>query len=406
MRRGLALLLLAAAVAAADDDTELARRVEALVRELGAPGAEARTLARFRLAAYGEQIRPLLEHVVSDDPEVRRAIRYLARSAGKVELDLLPRAEGALKIGAPLVLEARIVNNTEQTLQLLPVAARQGEAGPFRIRVGGKTLPPVGFDQVNWGDGTAVILPGATRRFRLSLDGNTSPLRRPALYDVSVVFDGLVARGYGTVEEDAVETFRLVLESAPVQIHVLGRKADDLEQALGAESAKEREAAAKELSLRDDDAVVPILRRRARERPLRLAAIRRLGAVGAAEDFDLIFEATRDENADVRRAAVMGLGKYPSAKARSRLLLLASDQELQGEAIKALKGHKHPATVECYMKLLGAGGCTPETIRQIRLTLLDWTGLAVDERPSEIRAFRAWWEANAVRWAAENASGR
>jgi HEAT repeat protein len=404
VRRCLALLF-AAALALADDDAELVRVVDGLVHELGAPTADARTLARFRLAAYGEKIRPLLERVESDDPEVRRAIRRLTRSPGDVQLELLPVKDGALAIGAELVLEVRILNNSEQTLWLLPASGRQGEQGPFRIRVG-KQLVSLRFDQVNWGDGNAVILPGASRRFRLSLAGNDSPLRRPALYDVSVVFDGQVGRTYGGAAEFDGETGPLVRESAPIQTHVLGRKADDLEQALAAEGVAEREAAAKELSLRDDDAVVPILRRHARERPLRLAAIRRLGALGAEEDFDLILEATRDENADVRRAAVLGLAKYGSAKARRRLLDLASDHELQADAIRALKGQKHPATVDCFVRLLRSGHCTPASVKDIRRTILQWTGIAVDERPSEIRAFQTWWEANRARWAEENASGK
>jgi len=406
VRRVLALLV-AGAVAAAQDDQELARRVDELVNELGDASADVRTMAQFRLACYGEKIRPLLERVVSDDPEVRRSIRYLLRVAGQLQLDLLPVPDGPLAIGAPLVLDVRVVNNTEQTHWLLPEEARQqGQAGPFRIRVGGRPPLAVGTDQVNWGDGTGVILPGATRRFRLTLDGDMSPLRRPALYDVSVVFNGTAKRGYGAAEEDAEEVFPLILESAPVKIHVLGRKAGDLSRALRSESAREREAAAKELALRDDEAVIPILREHAKEGPLRLAAVRRLGALGAAEDFDLIFKATEDQDAAVRKAAVVGLLKYTSAKARNRLLKLASDHELQAEVVKGLRGHKHVATVECLVKLLESQQCVPEINRQIRLILLDWTGLAVDERPSEIRDFRTWWETNRARWAEENASGK
>jgi HEAT repeat protein len=406
IRRCLALLL-SAAVAAAQDDSDLARQVDELVRELGAPTAEARMLASYRLAAFGERVKPLLERVESDDPEIRRAIRCLTRSGGKVLLELLPRREGVLPIGAALTLEVRIVNHTEQTYRFLPEAARQGEAGPFRVRVGGRTLAPVGFDQVDWGeDGVVTVLPGASRLFRLRLGGASSPLRRPALYDVSVVFDGKVQHGYGAIDDESAETEPLFRETAAIQVHVLGRKAEDLEKALGSDNAREREAAAKELALRDDEAIVPILRRHAGEPLLRLAAVRRLGALGAAEDFDLVFEATRDEDADVRRAAVLGLGKHPSAKSRSRLLLLVSDQELQAEAITALRGHKHPATVERYLKLLRAGGCPEESVKTIRRTLREWTGLTVDQRPSEIRAFEAWWEENAARWAQENASGK
>ena len=404
--RRLLVLLLAATFAAAEDDKEFARVVDGFVRDLGAPEAQVRAFARFRLAAYGDKARPLLERVESDDPEVRRSIRYLTRAKGTETLELLPRPDATLAIGAALVLDVRVINNTEQTLQLLPDAARQqGEMSPFRIRFDGKTPASVRLDQVDWGD-NVVILPGTSRRFRITLPGGSSALRRPALHEVSVVFDGTVARGYGTVDPDAVDTGPLHLESAPIQVHVLGRKIEELEKALASDNAREKEAAAKELGMRDDDAVVPILRRHARERPLRLAAIRRLGAAGAEEDFAVIFEATVDENADVRRAAVLGLGAYPTQKARSRLLKLASDRELQSEAIQALRGHKNVATVDCYLSLLSSGGCSPANIRVIRTTILEWTGIAVDERPQEIKAFRGWWEANRARWGQENARGK
>lgn len=401
MRPGLAILL-AAALAAAEDDADLAANVEELVRQLGSPSTEARRLARFRLSSYGDRIRPLLERVDSPDPEVRRSIRALTRTVGKVELELLPLAGGPFPVGAPLALDVRIVNNTEQTLVLLPDVARQGRSAPFRIRVG-KTVVPIAFDEVNWGaDGTTAILPGASRRLRLTLPRGAAALRRPALYDVSVVFDGLVGKGHVATWEDAVETERKVLESGSVQVHVLGRKAEEIEEALRSQDARVREAAVAELSVRDDEAVLPLLRRHALERPLRLAAVSRLGALGAEQDFDLVYEATRDESLDVRRAAVLGLGKYRVFKARSRLIRLSADPDLQPQAIRALKGHKHHATIECYLGLLQLGKCSREDAGEIRKTIFEWTRMSVDQRPSEIAAFRGWWEANRKQWAKEN----
>jgi len=399
-------LILAAALAAAEDDAELARTVEELVKRLGSPSTEERTLARYRLASYGDRIRPLLESVDSPDPEVRRSIRALTRTVGKVEMELLPREEGPLPVGAPLALDVRILNNTEEALVLLPDIARQGRSSPFRVRVG-KTLVPIAFDEVNWGaDGTTTILPGASRRFRLTLPRGTPALRRPALHDVWVVFDGLVGRGYGIPMEDAIETRREVLESGSVKVHVLGRKAEEIEEALRSEDGRVRDAALAELSLRDDDAIVPLLRRHALERPVRLAAVQKLGALGAAEDFKLIYEATRDESLDVRRAAVLGLGKYPGFKARSRLIRLSADPDLQAQAIRALKGHKHHATVECYIGLLQPGKAARENVDEIRTTIREWTRMSVDQRPSEIAAFRAWWEANREQWAKKNVTDR
>jgi HEAT repeats len=401
VRLGLAILL-AAAFAAAEEDAELARTVDALVQALGSPSTETRTLARFRLASYGDRVRPLLERVESPDPEVRRVVRMLTRPVGRVEMEILPRTAGPLSINAPLVLDVRIINNTEQTLTLLPLPARQGSLSPFRVRVG-KKLVPVAFDEVNWGtDGTPRILPGAARRFRLTLPGGSAALRRPALHDVSVVFEGNVARGYGLTEEDAVETQRLSLETASVQVHVAGRKAEDLEAALRSDDPRQRDAAVAELSARDDDAIVPILRRHALERPLRLAAVHRLGALGAEEDFKLVYEATRDESVDIRRAAVLGLGKYPTRRARSRLLALSTDEELRAEAILALRGHKHHATIECYLGLLPPGKAKKESVGVMQEAIREWTGHSVDQRPSEILAFRGWWEKNREQWAKKN----
>src|SRR5262245_53382402 len=259
--RLLAVLLLAAAFAAGEDEKEFTRVVARLVKDLGSPDAQVRTFARSRLAAYGDRARPLLERVESDDPEVRRSIRYLTRAKGTETLELLPRPDSTLAIGAALALDVRIVNNTEQSLQLLPDAARrQGELSPFRVRFDGKTTVQVRMDQVDWPDEKAWILPGTSKRFRITLPGGISALRRPALHDGSVAFEGPVGRGFGTVEEDALDLGSLHLESAAIQVHVLGRRAEDLEKALASDSAREKEAAANELAMRDDEEVVPILR--------------------------------------------------------------------------------------------------------------------------------------------------
>jgi hypothetical protein len=402
-------LLLAAAFAAAQDDAELERAVEELIRELGSPVTGARQLARARLAAYGERIRPLLARVSSDDPEVRRALRGLVRSSDRVELELVP--PGPQRIGAPLVLHVRIVNNTDQTHALLPPPARQGDYGPFYVRVGEKELTRIHKDLIAWDKGGELgplIRPGETLDVTLRMGDGRSPLTRPAITGIVVGFDGTARRGYGELsnEESDGEDFNLVLESAAVEVHVLGRRPEELEKALRSDDAKERENAIAELSLRDDEAIIPALRRLARERPVRLAAVRRLGALGAAQDFDLILAATRDEDADVRRAAVLGLAKHPTPTARRRLTALAQDHELQAEAIRALRGHKHPATIDVYLQLLRLSSCPRESVRQIQAALFDWTGLAVDDRPSEIKAFQAWWEANRGPWAAANATDR
>jgi hypothetical protein len=396
------LILLAAALAVAEDDAQLARSVEALVRDLGSPSTEKRMRARFQLSQYGEKVRTLLEQVESDDPEVRRTLRLILHVPGTTEMEILSRFEKPLPIGAPLEIDVRILNNTEQTLALLPQVARQGVSGPFHLRINGKNLVPVGFDQVDWGDEVPQIRPGTSHRFRLSLGRESSPLRRPALYDISVVFQGAVARSYGIAQEDDPDTAPLALETAPVRIHVTGRKVEELEKALSSEDARERESAVAELSAREDEAVTPLLRRHVREQPLRLAAVRQIGALGDKDDLKLILDATSDEDARVRHAAVQALANYAGFKALFRLKQLASDRELQSDAIRALAAHKHHATIDIYLKLLESGGCSGRDTDFIASTLTKWTEIPVDTRASELAFFRGWWEKNARDWAAKN----
>jgi hypothetical protein len=107
----------------------------------------------------------------------------------------------------------------------------------------------------------------------------------------------------------------------------------------------------------------------------------------------------------VRGAAVLGLAKYPGAKARRRLIALAHDFELQAEAIRALRtGHRHEATIDLFAELLRLRGCRIDSVRQMQQALHDWTGFVVEDRPSEIEQFRRWWEENRASWAAENAA--
>jgi hypothetical protein len=404
--RALAILLAAAAIALAEDEAELAGRVQELVRGLGSPSAEAREMARERLATYGERIVPLLKSVTTDDPEVRRSLLLLTRAAGVLRFELQPLPD-ALPIGAPLVLRVQVVNNTEQTHALVPPAARKGEFGPFRVRIGDQTAA-VRLDDTTWdagGEAGPVILPGAATEVTLRLAGVRSPLRRPALYAISVIYDGTASRGYGDVAddgEDGFEHFRLVAESRAIEVHVLGRRPEELERALEAKDANARAAAARELSLRDDEAILPILRRHAGDRALRLAAVTRLGPLADPRDLELFLEAARDGDSGVRRAAVHALGLQKDARARRRLIGLAQDHELQAYAIKALRSHRHVATIDQFVHLLRLRACPRDCVDEMRAALHEWTGLDVEDRPSEIARFEAWWVKNRATWARES----
>jgi hypothetical protein len=396
-------LLAAAALAFAQDDVEIGRRVEELVRELGSPSAEAREMARERLAAYGERIVPLLKSVTTDDPEVRRSLLLLTRAAGSLRFELLPLPE-ALPIGASLFLHVRIVNNTEQTHALVPSDTRQGEFSPFQVRIGDQVIG-VRHDDLGWdqgGEAGPVVLPGKSVDVTLRLVGTRSPLRRPALYALSVIYEGTASRGYGDVTEDVedrFEHFHLVAESRAVEVHVLGRRPAELEEALKGNDAQARDAAVRELALRDDEAVIPLLRRHAGERGLRLAAVTRLAPLGDARDLQLLLDATRDGDSAVRKAAVAGLGRQQDARARRRLIALAQDHELEVLAIKALRGHRDVTTIDQFVHLLRLRASPPESVVEMREALYEWTGRYVEYRASEVRAFQSWWEASRAQWA-------
>ena len=153
----------------------------------GSRGARARTSARrgpTRARSRGSGSRRTARSGRSSSASCRTTRRSAARSAAhagrkvQIELGRRPRPRSAPP-------SSMIASTTASRTIRSPPQARQG-ACPFRIRIGSRDLPPLRFDEVNWGDDERVtILAGATRKFRLTLEGMTSPLRRPALHEVS-----------------------------------------------------------------------------------------------------------------------------------------------------------------------------------------------------------------------------
>jgi len=411
------VLALVPALSFAEDEADLEQAVEELVQRLGSPSPGERAYVKSRLAAYGERIIPLLQRFGSDDPEVIRSLQVLTAPARTMRIELLP-LEKQQPIGAVVELQAVLKNNTDETYALLPPESRKGTMSPFKAFTdrSDAMAVPFRFEEMRWpafasfpeATEFGILRPGASVRVTLTIDSKSPLLRRPAVCHIAVSFRGLVRHGQDdlTADNGAWSVTELRLTSEPVEFRVFGRTPDELEKALRSKVAAQREAAVLELSLREDEAVVPLLRRHAHERALRLAAVRRLATLGADEDFHLVMEATRDEDVDVRRAAVLGLGSYRSDKARRRLGALAWDFELQHDAIRALRGHKHPATIDLFVGLLASQNCRSESVREIQEALTEWTGLTVDERVSEVERFRAWWESNREDWARKNATGR
>jgi hypothetical protein len=377
VRTALAFLLLAS-LCGADE----AQDVRGLVKRLGAPTHEERQTAYARLAAYGDRVFPLLKDITADDPHIRRRLRALTRAARKLSLILGSTTE-PLPIGSPVVW----------------------------VLVSGRAQRFLQPDEVEWETSIGrlpVVRPGEVMRVTIRLDGPHTPLLRPGAVNISVGFQNNTARRWeGAQMGDQVnaDAVRVVLKAAPVVVTAYGRKPAALERALA--TPKGRASAVAELSVRQDAAVLPLLRRHAKDRDLRLAAIRRLGANADDLDFDLIYQSTRSPDADVRREAVLALGSYVGEKkSRRRLIALAQDRELAGPAIQALTKHKHPVTVELFIRILRKGYGARAIENVIRDAIYDWTGIHVSSKKTEVAAFERWWSRNRERWIRENVSAQ
>jgi len=408
MRAWIVALLFASLVRGADDED----RVRRLVERLRADAYAERQTALARLAAYGERIVPLLDAIDAPDPDVRRLLRDLTRAARRMRLYLVT-AKKTLPIGAPVVLHLRLHNRTEDTY-LVPLTTPslrwKGLRSTVVLRVNGErvALPPERVEMPgahNWpmkaldrrlraDRSTApLVRPGQVIHLVVRLEEDDSPLRRPGRIEISARLENAGKRWPGVRVEPEGPGYpaAIAVEAEPLALTAVGRTPQALEAALRSGVREGRESALRELRVREDEAVLPVLRRNADDAELRLAAVRRLGAAGDERDFRLVYDATRDRNAAVRRAAVLGLSNFDRRRARSRLIALAQDHELKKEAIRALRGHRHVSTLDCYVRLLALGHEEGPVVKMMLDTIYDWTDHLVQPRRSEIRKFEALW---------------
>jgi len=400
-------LLLLVSLCGADE----AQDVRGLVERLGASTFQERQAAYARLSAYGDRIYPLLKDVAALDPHVRRQLRALTRAARKLSL-ILGSTTQPLPIGSTVVLKVRLVNDTEDTYRLPATRGKQGGGGTlssFWVLVSGKERRFLKPDEVEWETVRIVgrvptVRPGEVMRVIIRLAGANTPLLRPGAVNIAAGYQNNTARRWASPqpgEKEDADAVRVALKAPAVVVTAFGRKPDELEKALN--TPRRRASAVAELSVRDDAAVLPLLRRHAKDRDVRLAAIRRLGANADDQDFDLIYDSTKSPDAEVRRAAVLALGSYVGQKAsRRRLVALAQDHELAGPAIRALTKHKHPVTVELFIRILRKGFADRAVEKTIRDAIYDWTGVVVSHKKSEVRAFERWWSRNRERWIRDN----
>lgn len=412
------LLVLAAATAAGKND------VERWVRLLGHEDATVRTFALRKLAEQGEGVLAELAKRKGLDPEVARGIRRLTKRYATLRL-LLTGPSGPQRIGSPLVLDVRLVNETDETF-MLPVFAHVPLRG---ARAGGQRgqdatsafLLRVGKDKPRWLRGHHVRLvpraaraggwglalePGGQLRVQLRLK---DVMRRPGELTLSVLFNGhgvtkaLLGSGNRVTILDRMDN--LLLESRRIKVKAVGTTIAQLDADLSSGNRATVVAAIRELELRDDDAVLDLLRKHIRHPDLRVRAVERIGQKARDEDLNFLRRVAADENErrDVRHAAIEGLGRYKgSRRARSRLFSLAQDPRVRDAAVKALANHKGAATIDLFVRLLQRNFREGDWSQHARGALLEWTGIHVENRRSEIAAFERWWRANRARWISEN----
>jgi hypothetical protein len=391
-------------------------KVRALVEQLGSGSGDRRRAARERLSRMGEEIVPLLQRIAADDPDVRRALRQLTRSARRVRV-VLPDPPATQRLGQPLVLAVDIYNETEDTWYL-PLTRTVGRFGKtyssFALDVEDGDTELLTPDQVEPAadvPNPAIVAPGQRLRFTIRLQGAASPLRRPGRATLTVLFEHPAAwfwfgrRPPQTGLERAkvsANVQRVLIKAEPLEIEAKGSAPAALEAALRGGDAEARAAALAEIELRDDAKLVPLLRRHAGDKDLRLTAVRRLGEAAAPEDFRLVYDAARDPDPEVRKAAVLALGNYPGRKARSRLIGFVQDRdaEFTRYAVQALRKHKHPVTIDCFIVVMRRAD--ERLMKQIADVIWDWTGKPISNRRSEVERFAEWWVRNRAAWAREN----
>ncbi|MGH7163581.1 MAG: HEAT repeat domain-containing protein, partial [Planctomycetota bacterium] len=333
-------------------------------------------------------------------------VQSILRGLRSTRLALLP--PGKHSLGAPLALEFTLENDTEDDV-VFQFAGGAPTQSTFVLRL--HTEPPSEIqlmpDEVELLtplDEQGIVAAGAMLRCRLLLRGPRSPVTRPGDYRVSLRYVGAVARAQaGAWVDFELQEWTSAMESNAVTVEARGRRVEELEAAMAAGSREARESAVAEIEVRDDAELLPILRKHGSRpgAPLRLAAVRRLGAAGRTEDLPFVLAAMDDPDADVRAAAISALGGFAGDEARRTLMGLIADDRHLDVAVAALKGHKHPASVACLVSLVKRRPRDEPWVGVALGVLYDWTGILVRNRPAEIEAFERWWAQNQRRWIEE-----
>ncbi|MHC4953134.1 MAG: HEAT repeat domain-containing protein [Planctomycetota bacterium] len=379
------------------------QEIAALVEELGASSIHDRLHAQKLLGAYGRRAVPLLRALNPEDPEVRMRIRALLKQFERIELTArLTSAHHAL--GAPVLIVLKLTNHTRNSY-LLPIS--RNLLTPFRVTISGKGRF-LKTDEVTFSPeqkhAVVTIAPGASLIARAAIGPEDLPRRRAGSYEVIATYASRQVLRLANSKSEGMtvegDPDPLNLAAPPLKLDLYTRTPAQLDAALA--DPRQRQRALVELRFRDDEDILPLLRRHARDPDIRLHAIRRLGTHRDVSDLDLIRAATKDRSAAVRVAATLALANFHVPKARRTLRGLAGDAELGLHAVKALTQHKHPRTIDTYVLLLRSKYREGPAVPIIQKALEEWTDKTVKNSPTEIAAFERWWRANRAEWTRRN----
>jgi hypothetical protein len=384
-------------------DASEEREVRRLVELLDDPLTEWRVDAQMRLLDFGRRVIPMLRTMDIESAEARMRVHAILQVYAQLELTAELQTQ-RYALGAPVIVSLVLTNHTRETY-LLPLG--QGEETTFLITIGDQTRAlrreAVAYVGPNTPRGFVTLGPGESLRARGAIRPEDLPRRAAGTYKLSVRYrsnqslkvERAEGREDGAIQGDPAP---LSIPSNELSIDISTRTPAEIEIAL--QDAKHRTRALVELQLREDEAVLPLLRRHVDDPDLRLHAIRTLGAKGDEQDLGLIRRATGDPDRQVRVAATIALGNFPYAKACMKLATLATtDHELRLHAVQALTKHKSARTIQAYVAILDEDG---PWVPVIQKALKEWTGKIVRNEPSEIAAFERWWRANRADWIKRN----
>jgi len=414
------LLLLAAPAARAQEE-----RIGALVERLSSEDFDVRADAFRRLLLMGEGIIPKLERFRVNDVEGARLLKELIRRGAALRL-YVTGPSGVQRIGAPVLLDVRLVNQTDETY-IIPVVEsvrririgglrrvvnRSIGASAFAIHVVGAKQRRLRPQQVKLlhPKGQALILqPDGQLQVQLTFAGADSPFRRPGKYILSIVYHATGASKAMLGAKNRVTQLERIpslrLASPRIEVEAAGRTADQLDADLKSGDGRRVAAAVRELKMRDDDDVLDVLRKHINHPMLRVRAIERIGQQARKKDLDFLraLAASDRYGKQAQLAAIAALGHYTGhRKARLRLASLAQDPTLRDAAVKALTHHKAAATIDLFVRLLQRNFRNGTWSQTARGAILEWTGIHVENRKGEIDAFEKWWRANRRRWISAN----